>query len=272
MAAGSFSSRPNSREPKFENGGIAALVPKNNVLSTKQNMHQTRRYWLLIIFIISSVHVSAQTVREYTGWFAWSNSYRFSEHWGLHFDAQVRSADDWDNVRTTIFRPGITYFLDARNSATLGYAYITTYNRLTGSTNTMSENRLWEQYVNNTKFGQVSLQNRFRLEQRFIERPTGNQFAQRLRYFVRTIIPLSKQKSSFNKGFFAAIQNEIFLNVQNKDKINGSFFDQNRIYSAIGYRFNPKVDLEAGYMYQYVNGMNINDSNNIIQMALYTRF
>jgi hypothetical protein len=73
-------------------------------------------------------------------------------------------------------------------------------------------------------------------------------------------------------GFYAAVQNEIFLNVQNKQNINNSLFDQNRIYGAIGYRFNPKVDLETGYMNQYVNGMTTNVSNNIIQMALYTRF
>jgi len=88
---------------------------------------------------------------------------------------------------------------------------------------------------------------------------------------VRSIIPLA-QKVSFKPGVFAAIQNEIFLNIQNKSNINNSVFDQNRIYVAIGYRFNPKVDLEAGYMNQYINGMTADVSNNIIQMALYTRF
>ena len=172
-----------------------------------------------------------------------------------------------------MLRPGITYFFDAKNSATLGYAYIVSYNRLPEpSKNTLTENRIWEQYIYAVKLGQVSLQNRFRLEQRFIERQTDNVFSQRLRYFVRAIIPLSKQKSSFNTGFYAAVQNEIFLNIQNKEDINNSFFDQNRIYGAIGYRFNPKVDLEAGYMNQYVNGMTTDVSNNIIQMALYTRF
>ena len=236
-------------------------------------MHLRRQRQLLIIMLVLSARASAQTIHENTGWFGWANSYRFSGNWGLHFDMQVRSADDWEYIRNVVLRPGITYFFDAKNSATLGYAYAVAYNRLPEpSKNTLTENRIWEQYIYATKFGQVSLQNRFRLEQRFIERQTNNVFAQRLRYFVRAIIPLSKQKSSFNMGFYAAVQNEIFLNVQNKQNINNSLFDQNRIFGAIGYRFNPMIDLEAGYMNQYIKGMTMNVSNNIIQLALYTRF
>jgi len=86
------------------------------------------------------------------------------------------------------------------------------------------------------------------------------------------MIPFIKPKTSFNKGFFGAVQNEIFLNVQNKDKINESLFDQNRAYLAIGYRFSPKIDIDAGYMNQFVKGATTDVSNNIIQMAVYTRF
>jgi hypothetical protein len=236
-------------------------------------MNKLKQCLLFIIASALSATVSAQTTYESSGWLAWFNSYKLSGHWSLHFDGQIRSANDWTYVRNILLRPGITYHFNARNNVTLGYAYIETYQRLTDeSKNTFSENRIWEQYVNNIKFARASLQNRFRLEQRFIERQTNHVFAQRLRYFVRTMIPLTRQKNSFQQGVFAAVQNEIFLNIQNKDKINNSFFDQNRIYAAIGYRFNVKVDLEAGYMNQYINGMTTDVSNNIIQMALYTRF
>ena len=67
------------------------------------------------------------------------------------------------------------------------------------------------------------------------------------------------------------MQNEIFLNVQNKDKINNSLFDQNRVYAALGYRFSPKIDVGAGYMNQSTNGATNDVSNNIVQLALYTR-
>jgi len=83
---------------------------------------------------------------------------------------------------------------------------------------------------------------------------------------------VKKQKDSFYQDLFVALQDEIFMNIQNKNNINNSFFDQNRIYGAVGYRVNSKLDLEVGYMNQYINGAMTNVSNNIIQMALYTRF
>jgi len=237
-------------------------------------MHQIRQCFLLIVVIMLSAGVSAQTVHQNTGWFAWFNSYKLSRHWRLHFDGQLRSADNWDYVKTVLVRPGITYAFNSRNAVALGYAYIATYNRpaANASKTRLDESRIWEQYINTTKIGRASLQNRARLEQRFIERATENVFSQRLRYWVRTMIPFIKPKTSFNKGFFGAVQNEIFLNVQNKDKINESLFDQNRAYLAIGYRFSPKIDIDAGYMNQFVKGATTDVSNNIIQMAVYTRF
>ena len=237
-------------------------------------MHQIRQCFLLIVVIMLSAGVSAQTVHQNTGWFAWFNSYKLSGHWRLHFDGQLRSADNWDYVKTVLVRPGITYAFNSHNAVTLGYAYIATYNRpaANASKTRLDESRIWEQYINTTKIGRASLQNRARLEQRFIERATENVFSQRLRYWVRTMIPFIKPKTSFNKGFFGAVQNEIFLNVQNKDKINESLFDQNRAYLAIGYRFSPKIDIDAGYMNQFVKGATTDVSNNIIQMAVYTRF
>jgi len=83
---------------------------------------------------------------------------------------------------------------------------------------------------------------------------------------------VKKQKDSFYQDLFVALQDEIFMNIQNKNNINNSFFDQNRIYGAVGYRVNSKLDLEVGYMNQYINGIMNDVSNNIIQMALYTRF
>ena len=74
---------------------------------------------------------------------------------------------------------------------------------------------------------------------------SGNLFANRFRYFNRAIISLKKQKP-FVKGAFAAVQNEVFLNIGDKSAVNGKFFDQNRLYLAAGYRFSPKFDGEIG--------------------------
>ena len=119
----------------------------------------------------------------------------------------------------------------------------------------------------------TGITHRFRLEQRFLGQ-TATQpdvFAQRFRYFARAVVPLSKQ-APFTKGTFIGLQNEIFANVQNKDKVNKHLFDQNRAYVAFGYRLQKAIDIEVGYLNQYVKQAETYTINHVAQVALYTRF
>lgn len=217
--------------------------------------------------------LAAQTQYQNTGWFMFLNNTKFNEHWGLQFDVQVRSADDWKHVRNTLVRPAIQYFINDKNNVALGYLWQTTQNQLIGSSNAvMHEHRIFEQYIYTHKLSSIFASHRLRVEQRFIERATEDVFSQRFRYFFRLIQPLVKVESGFASGPFVALQNEVFLNFQNKDKINNSIFDQNRLYLAAGYRFSKKFDGEAGYMNQAVKNTANHTNNNIIQLAVYTRF
>jgi len=99
----------------------------------------------------------------------------------------------------------------------------------------------------------------------------GSLYANRLRYFIRSILPL-QQRSTFNIGLFAALQNEVFVNFSNTSNVNGKFFDQNRLYLAIGYRLHSSFDIEAEYMNQYVSGSGDAFINNhVVQVAGYVR-
>jgi len=91
-----------------------------------------------------------------------------------------------------------------------------------------------------------------------------------LRYFIRGIIPFTKQPE-FSRGLFLALQNEVFLNTGNKTAVNGKIFDQNRLYAAIGYRLPGKIDIEAGYMNQYTVTPASFINNHIAQIAVYKR-
>jgi hypothetical protein len=137
-----------------------------------------------------------------------------------------------------------------------------------------------------------TLTHRLRLEQRYLPKhhPEGDELvrdghreAHRLRYFFRGIIPLSSlsdqgagagpaKSAAFTKGFFAAVQNEIFFNLGDRSAVNGKTFDQNRAYLAAGYRLNKQFDMELGYMNQYISGAGSNSTNNhIMQLATYLR-
>ncbi len=233
----------------------------------------------LILFIAAGLfhlltvkRLSAQH-HEVSGWGAWFHSQRLSPHWGLLFDAQFRSADKFAYLRNPLIRPAVSYYFDNRHYASVGYLFTGTY-RKTDEVNTFRpEQRIWEQYIFTHKAGRsTQLQHRFRLEQRFVGRLGASDpyFAQRLRYFVRGMVPFRKD-SVFSKGTYIGLQNEAFANVQHNDKINGSVFDQNRAYISFGYRFSKFADVEAGYLNQYVNAVGENTMNHVVQIALYTR-
>jgi hypothetical protein len=139
----------------------------------------------------------------------------------------------------------------------------------------MTEHRIWQQFIETHKVHNISSMHRFRLEQRFLpnqmiisseDRNTSHRF----RYFIRNIVPL-QNKNAFSNGLFFALQDEVFLNIANKEVVNNKTFDQNRLYLAFGYRLPGKMDLEAGYMNQYTSTRTSFINNHIAQLALYKR-
>lgn len=145
-----------------------------------------------------------------------------------------------------------------------------------GKTNVLRpENRIWEQYLLRSPLSEnITLTSRFRLEQRFvgaIKGPNpGNYFCQRLRIFEKTNLPILTNKD-FSKGVYIALQNEMFLTVQNQQAVNKHFLEQNRAYGAIGYRFSKALDLEAGYLNNYVLLPAGSYFNNVTQLTCYLR-
>ncbi len=227
---------------------------------------------LLFALWLCTAPAAASTTDLESGWAAWFNTTKFNERWGLASDVQLRSSDQWDEVQNVLLRPGLSYFIDAHNNLTFGYAWIGTLNAPSGD---LVEHRIWQQYVHTQPLGPAALTHRLRLEQRFVEPADGSdrRFSQRLRYFLRVMLPLqSRPHAAFEHGWFAAMQNELFFNVQHRDAVNGASFDQNRAYLAVGYRVSTRLDLELGYLNQYVNGRSGDTLNHVVQLALYTRF
>lgn len=235
-------------------------------------MMKSKKYCLLLILVIllNYQYTLGQSV-EYNGWLFWSHQQKLSERWQFSADIQVRSADKLDYINTLLIRPGIGYKLTDNQTLTFGYTYFGTWETKHDRKIYEPENRIFEQYQIENEIQRTELTNRFRYEQRFISQQNGNVFAQRFRYYINAQIPLFVNPL-FTKGLYLAVQNELFLNVQGKDKINNHFFDQNRIYAGPGYRLNEKTDLEAGYMFRYQIDKETNLQNNILQISLKTSF
>ncbi|HZG25845.1 MAG TPA: DUF2490 domain-containing protein [Chitinophagaceae bacterium] len=222
----------------------------------------------------------AQQQPTFNGWLMYLNSTKLNKKFSLHFDAQLRSNAQVKHLQTLIVRPGINFAVKRNLTATLGYAFVENRRAVGRIAGLAPEHRIWEQLLFNHPLGFTRLTHRLRLEQRFISNVflrdnsldhQGNVFANRIRYFFRDVIPFSGKKQ-FNKGYFAGIQNEIFINIGDKSHVNRKYFDQNRAYISVGYRFNPKFDIDAGYLNQYITGRgNLFTNNHVLQLAAYHR-
>ncbi len=134
------------------------------------------------------------------------------------------------------------------------------------------EHDIWEQLQFTHSPSHIILSNRLRLEQRFISKfvvqdnafhNNGYVFANRFRYAVKSTFPMNGQ-NNFHKGMYVVLQNEVFINVADNSNVNGNTFDQNRVTLGIGCRFNKNLDVDFGYMNQYIKGRNNGFTNNHI--------
>ncbi|MBI1342885.1 MAG: DUF2490 domain-containing protein [Terrimonas sp.] len=241
-------------------------------------MHVKKIPVLLVFCLVAAIPLSAQT--QHSVWLASFQTYRLDQRFSIHFDGQWRSTDHLQSMQTLLLRSGLNFRTGRHLVVSAGYAFISNRKSIAGITGYAPEHRIWEQAIVSHTLKKINTTHRFRLEQRMISNhvvrnnelaKTGTHFTTRFRYFIRNTLPFT-QKEIFHKGIFAAIQNEIFLNNGNRSFVNGKTFDQNRFYLAVGYKFNPSLSMDFGYLNQYINGKNSSSTNNhILQLATYTQ-
>ena len=207
---------------------------------------------ILILGLILPISAQSQD-SDFGNWLIYIGNKKLSQKWNLHNEVQYRNYNAVGDLEQLLFRVGLGYtFNESKNNVLLGYGYILSENYLDNNTEkvSVSGHRIFQQFTSKQKIGIVSLNHRYRFEQRFVQ----SDFKMRLRYFLGLNIPLTKKEN--NKLYFSAY-NEIFLNTE------PAVFDRNRLYGGIGYRINKNVRLEAGYMNQFFE-KNSSDQLNII--------
>ena len=207
---------------------------------------------ILILGLILPISAQSQD-SDFGNWLIYIGNKKLSQKWNLHNEVQYRNYNTIGDLEQLLLRVGLGYtFNESKNNVLLGYGYILSENYLDNNTDKVSvnEQRIFQQFTSKQKIGIISLNHRYRFEQRFVQ----SDFKMRLRYFLGLNIPLTKKEN--NKLYFSAY-NEIFLNTE------PAVFDRNRLYGGIGYRINKNIRLEAGYMNQFFE-KNSSDQLNII--------
>jgi len=226
-------------------------------------------FTITILLCLTVNYANAQR-SETQGWLFVTHSQTLSKKFDLLADVQLRTANRFNYVNTLLLRSALSYNFNKQHSAALGYAYKGDWEQEATGKVYSPENRIYQQYLFNFKHHRTELTLRSRLEQRWVK-DDKVYFSQRLRAFVSAQIPLIAD-TGFTHGLYTGIQNEIFLNVQHKSRVNGSLFDQNRTFGSIGYRWNKKIDSEIGYMYWFQKETSSDYRRNVIQLMITTSF
>jgi hypothetical protein len=191
-------------------------------------------------------------------WLGYIGDHAFGDSlWGVHLEAQIRWADFGDEEQQYLIRPGINYQLNEQTSFSVGYAIIEThpYGDFP-AIHEFPEHRFWQQINHQISWMGLQWTHRVRLEQRWIGEmardsegswEVGNwRYENRLRYMLRTTVPLVPSKNTYLYG-----SNEIFLNFG--ENVDANEFDQNRAIIGIGHRLNASTRIELGYMHQTIH-------------------
>lgn len=152
-------------------------------------------------------------------------------------ETQERYGLNASRLSQVLIRPGIGYSLNEASSIWWGYGWFHTSTPFTE--NPHNENRMWQQYLWNKNYFNVTFSHRMRLEQRFIQNEPYVQW--RFRDWWKMFIPLRD-----NSQFSVVIHNEVFLHFEHR------VLTQDRLFVGLGNQINQHVRTEIGYIKQRI--------------------
>jgi len=224
------------------------------------------RIFPILLALLFTLPALSQKADQTNGWIFYTGNHKLTEKWGIHTDVQIRRSEFFKEWQQLQLRAGLEYYFSKSMSVTAGYSFINTwpYGQFAEEVNPkfnhyeFAEHRIWQQFQTKQQFGRLYTQNRFRLEQRWTEHKVISgeeyvrdefQYKNRVRYRYMIQIPLTHKEMEDNTLFFQW-SDEVFVNFGKGVKSN--LLDQNRMYFALGWRFNPHFNIQLGYMNQFI--------------------
>lgn len=209
-------------------------------------------FMLLLSGAALTVNAQKDIAVQYNTWYMYFGNHRLSDKLGLHTEYQWRRHEWSESWQQSLMRVGLDYYVTENSMLTAGYGWIESfpYGEQPIAA-TFTEHRIWQQWVINQRVRRLYVNHRYRLEQRFLEQPGTDDyvFRQRARYRLMTILPIGHRDLT-DHSFFLSAYAEPFISFGKG--VGANILGQNRLYLALGYRVNPQVNFQLGYLNQYV--------------------
>ena len=202
---------------------------------------------LLLAFISFSNVGFAQQDNDLGAWYIYFGNFRFTESpWAIHGEVQYRNHNTIGDLEQLLLRTGLQYNHKSGNASFLaGYGSITSQAE-GDATNSIHENRVYQEVILKQTIGKVGFMHRFRYEQRWIE---IQDFRTRFRYAIFVNVPINSLALGEKGSWYVQGYDELFINGEKlDDKVE--YFDRNRLYLGLGYRVRKNLAFQVGIMQQ----------------------
>ncbi len=164
-------------------------------------MKRQRFYKTFFVILLFFHFVSSAQTNVLGGWYLANLNYHFNPKFVLYTEVQTRSQHIADDFYYREFKGGLGYILPGKQAVLLGFGNYKTYTypgnfKKPIATN---ENRIWEQFIMTNNIGRVVLEQRYRIEQRWL----NGDYANRFRYRLSSTIPLNHASITKNTLFIS---------------------------------------------------------------------
>ncbi|MEP6931339.1 MAG: DUF2490 domain-containing protein [Flavobacterium sp.] len=237
------------------------------------------KFFQIVLFLgLTSSFLSAQTKtdQQTLTWIRYYNIFPLTEKWAIHSEFDNRSFISPIHENLFVIRLQGRYRAAKTIDLGGGLAYfsVNTQNPHADPDFSVPEYRGQQDITFIHDIAKITFHNRFQAEERFIQKANKTEllddfsFSFRFRYRLQSMFTIWEKEKRSIKG---TISDEVMLNLGKDNKRNT--FDQNRIYAALRYHFNPNLGLEIGYLKSFQrrsSGIDFYDRD-IIRFTVYHR-
>ncbi|WP_281336586.1 DUF2490 domain-containing protein [Flavobacterium eburneipallidum] len=231
-------------------------------------------FFLVLISQLALAQTKRNIDHQSLTWIRYYNILPLTEKWALHSEIDNRNFIDPICQNVFVLRVQGRYRANKNIDLGGGFAYFNanTQNPNNNPDYSVPEYRLQQDVTLINDIAKITFHNRFQVEERFIQKANATEllddysYAWRFRYRLQATFTLWEKEKQSLKG---SISDEVMFNL-GKDNTKNTF-DQNRIYGALRYAFNPNIHLELGYLKSFqrrASGIDFYDRD-IVRFTVY---
>ena len=187
-------------------------------------------------------------------WSAVNVNVPITEKFQSRFQFSPRWLDDVTDFNQFVLHALLGYKFNEHFSFYQGYAWSTRY-----IPNFKREQRPYQELTISHNLKKLSVEHRFRFEERFIQDIEG--ITLRPRYRLKASYPLDKKER-----WALVLFDELFVNLNSHFGGPQAGIDQNRIYAGINHKFSERISGDLGYQlqHQHTKGSNLETLNHFV--------